>query len=369
MSMRPVWMLVAIGTLAACAGDPKTSAAVAVVPPAPSAPVLDEDRLENPAPEWILADWANTDRTTRVRLLAYARDATRWTTQCKQGHAALAATAKRMSAELDAETSAIPATASPYDAFPAFRAARAHFVQSRDGIVKDQALGGWEAAFFFQPVEARLVDALLAWERARDPLLVSAVSTKIFGNGMPVATPPGSGVDDEARFCRHSRDLGTRVAAPFAIPIDLRKLVRPPFEGTDPAPTPAAPMPPNPMAYDVEGIVQSATTTSTGTVVRFVHEWTFIEQRAPCHPAKCTGIDCGMGGPRTVCTDVPVHSKLAFDATFATLPPGFAFRAGDAVWFHAAEEQTVVAPFHTHYRGIVIDWVDRKTERVFSLGP
>lgn len=373
MSMRPFWMLVAFASVAACAAA-KTPVAAAVVPPAKPKPVLDEDRPDNPAPEWISADWASTDRDTRVRVLAYARDATAWTTQCKQDHAALATKARDMWTDVDAELSAIPANASPYDAFPAFNAVRAHFVRSRDAIVKDQALGGWEAAFFFQPIEAHLFDALLAWERARDPLLVSAVSTKVFGNGMPVATPPGSGIDDEARFCRHSRDLGTRVAARFFVPVDLRKLVRPPFEGTDPAvPAPPSAIPAGPMAYDVEGIVQSASTTAAGTVVHFVHEWTFLEQRPPCHPAACKTLDCNMGGPRTVCQDVPVHTRLAFDATFTTLPPGFAFRAGDAVWFHAAEEQTVVPPFHTHFHGVVLDWVDRKTgtktDRVFSLGP
>jgi hypothetical protein len=368
--MRPLLGLLALAAAQACASPAKAPPFEG--PRWPEAPVVQEEPPDPLTLAWIAGDWAQTNRSTHVRLVAYAREASAWAAQCKQAYAARLALVQRVKASVDAEVASIPAGASPYEVFDAFRLAQTHFVQSRDRVLHDESLDTWESSFFFQPIEARLFQALVDWERARDPLLAAAVWTRPLGNAMAVVMPDDNSHDDEARFCRRARAVGTPSVPAFSIAPDLQKVVRPPFEAKDPPAVPPKP-PQMPRAYSVEGVVRSVSTTAAGTRVHFAHAWTMLEQRPPCRPAPCTGMDCNMGGPRTVCREITVPMRSNFDALFTTLPPGLTLRPGDAVAFQAAEEQTVLPPLQTHFHGIVLEYVDRTTgpttDRLFTLSP
>jgi hypothetical protein len=338
---------------------------------APPAPLPEEERPENPDPGWITG-WERADRATRLRLIAYSHDAAAWTTRCKEGYASRSSLAKNVSAGVEAELSAISANAVLYEAFDAFRQALAHFTRERERVVREEAIDAWEDARFFGAIEARIFNALLDWERARDPLLPAAASVRPLGARMP-STMPGAPEDEEARFCRRSRDRGTGRVPRFPIEHDLRSFVRAPFPGDDPVVAPPSLSASAQVAFSAEGVVLSASKTANGTRVELTRTWKMLQQRPPCRPARCSTIDCNMGPVRTTCQDVTVVMRANFDALFTTLPAGLTFRRGDAVAFQAAEEQTVAPPLRAHFHGIVLEWVDRKvdgvSQRVFSLGP
>ncbi len=354
----------------------------AVAPPRVAAPeaALDEDRPDNPYPEWITADWAETGRPTRATLVAYAKRANAWTAQCRKGFADLEHDAATIDANVEREIATIPQSGSPYDAFAAFRVVETHFTLARDRIQKARGLDGWEASFFLQPIEHRIQVALLEWEGRSSPLLVSAAGTTPLGVSMPVATTAAPGIDREALYCRHARDRGTRAAPAFFPPTDILSLVRRPFEATPtttasgPAATRAPPSPAQ-SAYFVEGVVRSVSNAAPGTRVTFEHSWKMLEQRPPCHVERCKGIDCGMGpgGPmRRICREVTVSRRVRFVALFSSLPRGLELRPGDAVSFQAAEEFELTPPYRKLFHAVVLQWVDRPKgdpQRVFSLGP
>lgn len=338
---------------------------------------LDEDRSDNPFPEWITADWADTNRSTRAQLVAYAKSANAWTQRCKRGFAALDKQAGNIDARVEHELAAIPRSGSPYDAFDAFRAVEAHFVHARDRMVHDRHLGVWEERFLLQPIEHRIRVGLLEWENRFSPLLMSAAGTIPLGIGMPVAMGAQPGGNREALYCRHARDRGTSSAPSFFAPSGIRGLVRRPFEATAP-PNRAIRRAPSPTEspWSVEGVVKSVSKASQTTRVTFEYSWKMFHRRPPCHIERCTGIDCGMvpgGRMRRICREVEVTSRVRFVALFSSLPRGLVLRAGDRVSFFAAEQFRLTPPYQRRFHAIILQWVERphgkRAQFLFSLGP
>ena len=350
-----------VAGLGACAATPPPPPArtVAVAPPA--APVADEDRPENPSPAWIVADWSVTPRALRSRLLVEVRRAEAWSRSCSARHQRLASAVSTRRSAIDASLARVDAMTNPYDALVEFRAV---FDDARwaEGLGMDP----WERARFGDPLDAYVAGRLVAWERTRSPKLVGAVAVRPLGRS---SFAFGSSALSEAMYCRHARDAGVPGIAAFVVAPELRRLMRAPFEDSPPEGPPLSD--PSPFTvtsptYFVEGIVQSVSSTPTGTTARLLHRYQFIERRPPCYPAPCQGMDCGMGPHPMICNDVTVTKQDVFDVVFAALPTGVTLQKGDSLSLQAEEDPDVSrATFHA----VILDWVDRGVggTRVWSL--
>ncbi len=325
----------------------------------------------NPAPAWIVADWASADAATRARLVDYAARAGAWSGACRADFAARDSEAVVLRVHADDAIASVPAGASPYDAFDAFRAIEVDFRRARDASERAHSLGSWEASFFFQPVEAHIHEALREWERRASPRLAGSAGTVPLGLSMPVATTASSG-SREARYCGYARDHGTAGTERFQVPAELRGLVRAPYDATSNTPVAPVVRPSDLGASTIDGVVRSVTATADGWHVALERSWTTMEQRPPCHVETCRGIDCGMvpgGARRTVCRDVAVAHRARFDALFATLPRGLTLGPGDLLSFFVEEPFDGASTPPAHVHAVVLEWAERGSSRLYSLGP
>jgi hypothetical protein len=360
-AMRLAFPLLLVPVLACAQAAP--TPATPVVVPAVAAPIADEDRDVNPMPEWIVADWTKLDRATRARLLGEARRANAWATTCRARHERIARAAQARRAMLDESAFRAAALTNPYEAFVLFRRA-----VDDVGWAKELDLDPWERGRFGDPLDALGALHLVTWERDRSPPMVDGAGTE------PLARTTfawGSGIPSEGTHCGHARDVGVPGILPFVFAPELRRMLRPPFDGTpvDEPLTPASPFVAGPSTFTVEGVVQSIGANGGVVVVHVVNRHQVVEQRPPCHIGSCDGIDCGKSTRPQICTEVTVWKQDVFDVAFTELPPGLVPQKGDALAVRTVENPAAV---RGTLHAVILRWLDRGPEsapkRMWDLG-